>query len=54
MTEERVLILQNASLSAHRASTVKPLLLGLRRSAKMGHAVTHIVRITGRLANWKN
>lgn len=53
VTEERVLLLQNAALPAHRASTVKPSLLGLRRGAKMEHAVTHIVRITGGLSNWQ-
>lgn len=53
VTEEGALILQNATLPTRRASPVKPLLLGLRRSNKMGHTVTHIVRITGRLANWQ-
>lgn len=53
VTEERVTILQNAAPPAHRASTIKLWLLGLRRSAKMGHAVTHIVGITGELSNWQ-
>ena len=53
VTEERVLILRNATLPTHKASTVKPSLLRLRRSAKMGHSVTDIVRITGGLANWQ-